>query len=929
MADSTNGITPVSGAGTRMMWIPSKKAFRAGRVTSTQWDDANIGEYSFGFGLNSIASGVNSIAIGQGASANGTNSIAMGTGSSANFQAYAFGPSAKAVGSFSMAFGNLSVSDGVSSVVLGQGNRSKADYSLAAGAALIAQSAGGAVVGIWNDSANAGSISNFEGGNRIFQVGNGTALNRSNALTVLMNGKTGIGTTTPLGLLHVKNGAMLADGNIGATPVSGAGRRMMWVPERGAFRIGTIGENKPNLWDADSIGENSLAGGFNSVASGNTSTAIGGNAAATGNNAVALGQEVRASGTNSVAIGYYTKATGNASTAIGFNNLASGSVSTAFGYSTIASGNSSASFGYQSIASGYLSFATGRWVKAKNYAGTAIGQYNDTASIGNAENSIPENRLFQIGNGTADNARSNALTVLQNGNIGIGTPTPLSLLHIKNGAILADGTVGTIPITGAGRRMMWIPERGAFRSGTIGENKPNLWNLDSIGENSFAAGYNALASGNTSTAIGGNAAATGSNAMAFGNEVRASGTLSFAFGSETIASGHQATAMGVINHASGALSTAFGYSNLSSGLASTTFGSSNIASGNTSASLGYQNIASGSLSVAVGRSLKAKHYSGTVLGQYNDTTNSISPDNTHASNRLFQIGNGTADNARGNAMTVMQNGNIGIGEINPAVPLNFNSSTGAKISLWGTTGNQYGFGIQPSLLQIYTDVSNSDIAFGHGNSGSFTERMRIKGNGNVGIGHASPTVPLHFASTLGNKIALYAIGVNQYGLGIQDNLLQVYTPDLISDIAFGYGNSNSFTERVRIKGIGNMEIKSGLLVLGSVAVDGNLTVQNGKGIIRSAGTQPLKKVTTQVSVSTSINNSTGITANFTFSEAFSALPEAYVGNIVTNSSNGEYMVMTLTNLTSAGGTLNVYNPRSGGGFSNVNFTVNIIAMGPQ
>jgi hypothetical protein len=40
-------------------------------------------------------------------------------------------------------------------------------------------------------------------------------------------------------------------------------------------------------------------------------------------------------------------------------------------------------------------------------------------------------------------------------------------------------------------------------------------------------------------------------------------------------------------------------------------------------------------------------------------------------------------------------------------------------------------------------------------------------------------------------------------------------------------------------------------------------------------------------------------------------------------------VMTLTNLTATGGTLNVYNPRSGGGFSSVIFTVNIIAMGPQ
>jgi hypothetical protein len=504
----------------------------------------------------------------------------------------------------------------------------------------------------------------------------------------------------------------------------------------------------------------------------------------------------------------------------------------------------------------------------------------------------------------------------------------LGLLHVKNGAILADGTVGATPVTGAGRRMMWIPERGAFRTGTIGENKPNLWNPDSIGENSFAAGFNTLASGNTSVAMGGNAAATGSNAIALGQEVKASGSNSLAFGFATLASGDQSTTMGIFSQATGVVSAAFGYSNLSSGLASTTFGSNNISSGNTSASLGYQNIASGSLSFAAGRFLKAKHYSGTVLGLFNDSTNSPNPDNIHAGNRIFQIGNGTADNARSNAITVLQNGNIGIGETSPAVPLNFQSSTGPKISLWGSSGNQYGFGIQPSLLQIYTDVSNSDIAFGHGTSGSFTEKVRIKGNGNVGIGVANPTSPLHFASSLGNKIVLYGAGSNHYGIGLQDNLIQFYTDGITGDIAFGFGNSNSFTERMRIKGTGNVEIKSGsLYIAGGASLNGDLLVQNGKGIIRSTGIYPLKKVTTQVAVVATIGNSTSAPVNFNFSEAFSAIPEAYVGNIVTNTSNGEFMVMNLLNVTASGGTLNIYNPRSGGGSASVSFIVNVIGIG--
>jgi hypothetical protein len=58
---------------------------------------------------------------------------------------------------------------------------------------------------------------------------------------------------------------------------------------------------------------------------------------------------------------------------------------------------------------------------------------------------------------------------------------------------------------------------------------------------------------------------------------------------------------------------------------------------------------------------------------------------------------------------------------------------GNKISLYGSTFSQYGMGIQSNLLQIYSSASSSDIAFGYGSSTTFTENVRIKGNGRVGI----------------------------------------------------------------------------------------------------------------------------------------------------------------------------------------------------
>ena len=107
-------------------------------------------------------------------------------------------------------------------------------------------------------------------------------------------------------------------------------------------------------------------------------------------------------------------------------------------------------------------------------------------------------------------------------------------------------------------------------------------------------------------------------------------------------------------------------------------------------------------------------------------------------------------------------GNVGIGEANPGFPLNFASSLGDKISLFANSGNHYGFGIQGGLLQIHSDYAASDIAFGYGNSASFTETMRVKGNGNVGIGISDPA---HKLSVNGDGRVSGTLSVDRIGVG--------------------------------------------------------------------------------------------------------------------------------------------------------------------
>ncbi len=158
------------------------------------------------------------------------------------------------------------------------------------------------------------------------------------------------------------------------------------------------------------------------------------------------------------------------------------------------------------------------------------------------------------------------------------------------------------------------------------------------------------------------------------------------------------------------------------------------------------------------------------------------------------------------ALTISGTGTVGIGNTNPRFPLSFNWSLGDKISFFdgGEAGN-YGIGVQPYLLQIHSYSADDDIALGHGSSENFIETMRVKGNGNVGIGTNSPRFPLSFTNSLGDKISLWDGGESgNYGIGVQPYLLQIHANSVTDDIALGYGTSQNFIETMRVKGNGNV-----------------------------------------------------------------------------------------------------------------------------
>ena len=248
------------GAGTRMMWYPKKAAFRAGNVGSTQWNDANIGNYSTAMGKNTTASGYSSIAMGNGTTASGYSSTSMGYGTTASGDvSTAMGDETTASGNYSTAMGSGTTANGYSSTAMGSGTTASGDistamgygtiasgnystamgdyttasgdrstamgsntiasgarstamgrntiasgyYSTAMGFATKAESFNSFAIGQYNKGG--GTPNNWISSDPLFEIGNGTSSNRANAVTVLKNGNVGICTATPAHKLQLHN----------------------------------------------------------------------------------------------------------------------------------------------------------------------------------------------------------------------------------------------------------------------------------------------------------------------------------------------------------------------------------------------------------------------------------------------------------------------------------------------------------------------------------------------------------------------------------------------------------------------------------------------------------------------------------------------------------------------------------------------------
>ena len=155
-----------------------------------------------------------------------------------------------------------------------------------------------------------------------------------------------------------------------------------------------------------------------------------------------------------------TYASGVGAFANGINTSAKGKGTHAEGYETVASANAYAhaegmqtsAMGYGSHAEGNNTFVSGDYSHAEGYCTIASGNYQHVQGQFNDPNTTD---LFQIGNGTSNNARSNAFIVQSNGlasasNLGTsGYPDIDNTLSTMEQAIAGAGSFKVVSLTTA------------------------------------------------------------------------------------------------------------------------------------------------------------------------------------------------------------------------------------------------------------------------------------------------------------------------------------------------------------------------------------------------------------------------------------------------------------------------------------------------
>lgn len=550
--------------------------------------------------------------------------------------------------------------------------------------------------------------------------------------------------------------------------------QLLWYPKKEALLAGRV-----HIGDADSVGQNSTAFGYHSIAMGNWSQAFGYKSMATGTYSTAIGNSALARGNDSYAFGSGAEATGirsfamgsvgvdgsgnatsrktiasgpysvaigmgaqattqSASMALGTNSTASGFASTSIGYASEATNHYAVAIGYYSKATQYYAHAFGLGSEATGQGSLALGMYSKAS--GNYSSTMgyyaEANKPYSVALGYYAKAYGDYSGAFGRGAQATGNNSIAVGYGVISGGLDASAFGKSASASGQGSLAMGVSSvASGLNSVSIGYSSDATnqysvaigYDTQSGGQYSMGAGYQANASANYSTALGVNAASAGIYATAMGYGASSAGSYSIALGMNSTSTANYATSLGYGSDATAPFSTAIGYNASASGDKAISIGAYYSYTfmryikglGWVPTLINRQNTATDTYSIAIGNGNTVSG-GGLALGSnnYSKATSAVAIGHTNYADSAYSFAAGYGSRASGHYAVAM--GEAATAQAaNSFVVGTYNIIAGDKVE-WVTT--------DPLFV----------IGNGTGSS-TRSNAMTVLKNGYVGIGVTNPS----------------------------------------------------------------------------------------------------------------------------------------------------------------------------------------------
>lgn len=366
-----------------------------------------------------------------------------------------------------------------------------------------------------------------------------------------------------------------------------------------------------------SAGYGAFSGGRDTKAIGNYSTAFGRQTTAD-YASMAVGLRTHALGQQSFAGGTDTKTLGTSSFAFGGNGTtASGKFSFAVGTGAKANGTYSAAFGNQTIANNDNQFVVGLFNKPLEYPA-----------------------LFVVGDGSGDDARSNAFVVNANGTAQLGQQSVATNNYVESRISSArsytDNKCSAIDSKWTKFTLQCDTKLGSIHQIGGTSTSPNPNNANVAG--AIALGTGNTASGQYAVVLGENSTASGKYSFSAGTGNTASGADSVALGMGNAASMQHSLAQGWKSNATQPCAVAINCATTADGENSFTQGQRTKTTGKCAVAFNYYTQSNGANSSAFGNQTRTGYENQFVVGKFNN----------NKSDTMFEVGSGASDTDRAN-----------------------------------------------------------------------------------------------------------------------------------------------------------------------------------------------------------------------------------------------------------------------------------------